>query len=133
MTRLSVAFRALRRAGIVARQRFMCCMGCGLSTLANEHEAGQHRSAAGCCFYHIQDAARLDEHGQCHLTFSAFERPRESDRAHDARTVALGHKIVTILEAHGVPCSWPGKADTRILIWRDAETARRAALVALAS
>ena len=51
--KLTVAFRALRRAGYFARQRWQCCMSCGFAAVPEGKDK--------VVFYHAQDSQRMYE------------------------------------------------------------------------
>lgn len=115
---ISTAFRALRKQGIVARQRFMCCQGCALHKLFQEYNAAE-KKPVGYVFFHKQNAERLDADGHVYLAFGVFGRKNRGRTAAD-----MGKLIVAACEAAGCPVDWSGDADTRILVWRD-KNARR--------
>lgn len=118
---ISIAFRALRKQGLLARQRFMCCQGCALNKLSQEFNAApDDAKPAGYVFFHKQDAKVLNEHGRVHLAFGIFGRQRQA--GHTAADV--GKLVVEACKAAGCPVDWSGDAGTRILVWRDENTRR---------
>lgn len=118
---VSIAFRALRKQGLLARQRFMCCQGCALNKLSQEFNArDDDDKPAGYAFFHKQDAKMLDEHGRVYLAFGVFGRQRRTGRS----AADVGKLVVEACEAAGCPVDWSGDAGTRILVWRDENTRR---------
>lgn len=123
---LDLAFDELEDAGIIARQAFTCCGTCGHAEIGDERDGSRHWR--GYVFFHEQDADRLAA-GEDHvyLAFGAWA-PADFDRAaYDALDTAaqqalrdradeeLGREIVAVLERHGLPVTWDGRAESRIL------------------
>jgi hypothetical protein len=83
MTKLNEAFKRFRRAGLVARQNFLCCSGCAGYALTLDIEkridAGKDRPK-GVIFYHRQDAEALRDRPS---------RPFESRQVAEDRTMCL--------------------------------------------
>ncbi|SEG61599.1 hypothetical protein SAMN05444920_103486 [Nonomuraea solani] len=67
--RLSMAMLDLAMAGIVAREHYTCCTGCGVGEI--RREAGDVSGARGYVFYHQQDAERAAGGGDVYLAFGA--------------------------------------------------------------
>ncbi|MFC4501107.1 MULTISPECIES: DUF6891 domain-containing protein [Streptomyces] len=109
--RLTRAFAALRESGVTARENFTCCRSCGQSEIGDE--AGP--DARGFVYFHTQctDSAALG-HGLM-LLYGGFDSSSET-------TSAIGHEIVTALEAAGLRTEWdhdPARAITVTpLDWR---------------
>lgn len=91
-SKLTAAFKDLRKAGYFARQNFLCCQSCGWAAMTEE----QSNKAV---FYHGQDNDDLKETGTCYLVWSGD-----------------GKEIVAILKKHGVKVEWEGSEDKRIKI-----------------
>lgn len=68
--RLTIAFRALRKIGYFARQRFWCCQSCGWSAVPEDQ-------TDRVAFYHKQDANAFDRFGNI---------TNEIRRVYDAQT-----------------------------------------------
>ncbi|MFJ9724727.1 DUF6891 domain-containing protein [Streptomyces sp. NPDC101209] len=109
--RLTRAFTALQAAGITARENFTCCRSCGQSEIGGESEP----EARGFVYFHTQctDSAAAG-HGLT-LLYGGFDGSSET-------TAAIGHEVVTALEAVGLHTDWdhdPGRAITVTpLDWR---------------
>ncbi len=91
-TRITEAFKDLRKLGYFARQNFECCQTCGWSRVP---ENKQNRAV----FYHNQDNNSLRTEGKCHLAW-------EGD----------GNEIVGVLNKHGIRTEWDGTDNKRILM-----------------
>jgi hypothetical protein len=91
-SKLTKAFKALRKKGYFARQNFWCCSTCAWSAMTDE----QIKKAV---FYHRQDADDLREIGSCYLAWSGN-----------------GHEIVEVLKENGIEVDWNGSNVTRITI-----------------
>ncbi|MDA1358631.1 hypothetical protein O1R50_03300 [Glycomyces luteolus] len=108
--RLTEAFAELDRGGIVAREHFACCQRCGTTEIWDE--AGpEHR---GYVFFHMQDTETAGD-GVLYLAYGSRSNLTEE-------TVAVGHEVVQVLQAHGFQTSWDGSEATRVRItdleWR---------------
>lgn len=130
MTTVTNGFRALRRAGLVARQRFMCCSACAHAKLCDQHQREKmHRDKLGYVFFHAQDADRFAETGVVHIRYSAFPKRGESVAKERKRTAEIGQLVEKTLRTAGLTVRWDGDPKSTILAW-GAER-RRAALSSL--
>jgi len=91
-SRITEAFRELRKLGYFARQNFLCCQSCAWYEVPKE-------KAEKVVFYHNQDNDRLKSEGKCHLAWAGD-----------------GNEIVSVLNKHGVKTEWDGSSNTRIVI-----------------
>lgn len=110
--RITRAFAALNRRGIVAREF------CGGSTM-DGWAALPRGTGHGACFFHEQDVDRGVRGQGLMLTFG----PLRADQAEDDDLgLRIGREIVEVLEAHEVPVSWSGdlaqKIEIRPFPWR---------------
>lgn len=72
MEALNGLFKELRKAGLVARQNFMCCGGCASAELASVLEAKPAKR--GYAFFHRQQGERLAKGDRrCYIHYSARE------------------------------------------------------------
>ncbi|MEU6421718.1 DUF6891 domain-containing protein [Streptomyces spiralis] len=104
--RLEEAFAALERAGIVAREDFTCCRGCGVAEIGGE--VTDPDSARGFVFSHHQSTRAAAEGHGLTLHYGGFDGSEET-------TAAVGREVVTALEAAGLSTEWdgdPGRAIT---------------------
>jgi hypothetical protein len=90
-SKLTKAFRILRRNGYFARQNWKCCQNCGCYALPKD--------TTNYVFYHKQDAEDLDEHGSCFLAWGGN-----------------GNLIVDVLQRCGIQTDWDGSDDSRIKV-----------------
>ncbi|MFI7697835.1 DUF6891 domain-containing protein [Nonomuraea sp. NPDC049480] len=115
--RLSMAMLELAMAGIVPRECYMCCTGCGVDGISRE-VAGLG-GVRGYVFYHQQDADRAAEGGGVFLAFGG-----------DEDVAAIGAEIVQALGRRGLAVTWSGDAGQRIHVevdWRRRRSGRLAA------
>jgi len=109
--RLARAFAFLQESGITAREHFTCCRTCGDFEIGGERGPG----ARGFVYFHAQctDTAAAG-HGLT-LLYGGFDGSSET-------TAAVGHEVVSALEAAGLAVEWdrdPGRAITvSPLDWR---------------
>lgn len=85
-SRMTKAFRELRKLGYWAKQDWQCCSGCGWSAIPE----GVDRSKV--VFYHSQDKERFDETGRCQL-----------------RWAGSGPEIVRVMKQFGFAVEWNGR------------------------
>lgn len=122
--KLTAAFRALRKEGIVAKQSFMCCGSCAGAQIANDIEAaidaGKARPA-GCVFYTKQGGffdghpeARFTKVTKLYLQFGDVQTTKHGTVG--IGTVEVGKRICKALEAVGLAYEWDGTADKTIVV-----------------
>ncbi|MEU6908158.1 hypothetical protein ABZ935_22860 [Streptomyces coeruleorubidus] len=111
--RLEQAFAALEDAGIVAREDFACCRGCGLTEIGAE--ADGKPGVRGFVFFHHQGTRGAARGHGLSLYYGGFDGSEET-------TKAVGHEVVAALAAAGLSAEWDGdprKAiDVAPLEWR---------------
>jgi hypothetical protein len=112
---LSKAFDNLRKKGFIARQRYMCCGGCGWAGIASDiREKGL--KPTGIVFFHKQDAEVFTERrfrGKPKGLHLAFGHPSDDEQ----KVVEVGKTIVA--EFGAFPCikvEWDGTAHQRIYV-----------------
>ena len=100
--RIDRAFLALERTGIVARQNFTCCQGCGASEIGAEADG----ASRGYVFYHFQDTeSAVAGHG-LYLAYGTFKD--------DVSALTIAAEIVAQLQREGLQVKWDGKLEKRI-------------------
>ena len=107
--KLNQAFKEIRKEGILARQNFSCCQGCGsydLVEAAEQQEKNGKKKVLGYVFYHRQDNEKFLETGKVHLAFTSLHK--------DLSTKQLGLMIVAILLKNGICLNWDYTSNTRI-------------------
>ncbi|MCI4591048.1 hypothetical protein MOK15_13220 [Sphingobium sp. BYY-5] len=112
--RLDAAFAALEEEGVIARQNFTCCGTCGASEIWDEVEAVQKagEAADGYAFFHMQDTESAVEGHGLYLNYGACAEGEEA-------AIAIGHRVVEQLEAHGLTTDWDGSWGQRIAVSLD--------------
>lgn len=90
---LTVAFKAMRKAGFVARQNFWCCQSCAWADLGDKYPEREHEFV----FYHKQDTERIPSGAIC--------------LAWDSEHPEL---IISALVNAGLKVQWDGTSDKRI-------------------
>jgi hypothetical protein len=91
-TKLSKAFRELRKQGYFAKKNYSCCSRCGWASLTDEE-------SKKAVFYHQQDNDDLKDTGSCYLSWSGD-----------------GDVITKILKNNGVKVDWDGNNNSRIRV-----------------
>jgi hypothetical protein len=115
--KLNEAFRQMRRAGLVARQNFSCCGSCAGYELTTDVAAMPDKKRAkvkGVCFYHRQDADRLNAGRDLYLGYGPVES-REHGQI-GLETAQVGRLVTSCLTQAGLTWEWDGTASQRILV-----------------
>jgi len=108
-SRLTEAFKVLRKEGFFARQNFWCCQTCACDDIGTKVEAmnlQQKEKFRGYVFYHKQDNDGLNRSGETYLAFGHSE---------DEKSAEAGARIAEVLREKGITVDWDGKGTTRIL------------------
>lgn len=113
--RLTAAFAALARQGIVARENFSDCQTCGAAEIQEEMETRSKRGGKvrGYVFYHMQDTERAVQGDGVYLSYGA-QPPANADAS-----MTIGRDVVAALQAHGLETRWNGKLEQRIHVKMD--------------
>ena len=116
--RLTLAFRALRSAGFVARQNFQCCSGCASCEIAGD-VAAKGKWIPGCVFTTKQDMSAeslrlIDRARGEHGIWLKFGPVEADGVVYGFDTITVGRVIVEACEAVGLEVAWDGTAATCI-------------------
>jgi hypothetical protein len=115
-TKLTSAFKAMRKAGLIARQNFMCCMNCGCTAIAGEYDAmtpERKDAVRGYVFYHKQDTERMNEFGELVLRFGTVRENPAFTATH------VANLAVAKLKNAGLAVEWCGDEGTCIVVYGD--------------
>lgn len=110
---LNKAFADLRKQGIMAKQKYLCCMGCASSSLGEEIKKSPTKYIGGV-YYHSQDAEDLRERGTCYIGFGALNGSCGLDE--ETASLMVGHALKLTMERYGFGVKWAGTTDQRICI-----------------
>lgn len=111
---LTAAFKALRKAGFIARQSFLCCGGCacaGIHDLAQKSSPAKKARLKGGVYYHKQDAEAMYRGRPLYIGYGKLEGMPAS-----LPTEEVGRAVAAALEAVGLEVSWDGNPMTRIVV-----------------
>lgn len=115
---LGEAFKRMRKAGLLARQRFECCGSCAGYAMAERAtelvDKGKRDRIMGSVFYHRQDAADLDDRGFVYLAYGPLETAKHGTVGKP--TEEVGKMVTRILAEVGLAFEWDGNPNTRILV-----------------
>jgi hypothetical protein len=109
--RITAAFAALNKQGILAKQNFTCCGSCGHGEAywAAKERQEQGLPSHGYAFYHQQDTeSGVAGHG-LHIAFGSLVDD-------DAARVAIGAEISQAFTHFGIDHDWNQSAGTRLYI-----------------
>lgn len=112
--RFDAAFAALEASGIVCRHNFSCCGTCAAGEIWDEIDAerAKGRPIVGCVHYNVQTLETAIEGGGVYLSYGSVEEGDES-------SVAIGHRIVSAMQANGLSVTWDGTIRRRIHVALD--------------
>ncbi len=122
--RLDLAFEALEKQRILARQRLADCQTCALAELEEEWDrlAEDGRTPRGYVFFTDQDAEGLADDKALYLAYGAVGLD-------DAAQVRVGERIVAALKKAGLQVAWDGDLEKRIAVvdldWQKRRFTRR--------
>lgn len=106
--KLNAAFKCFRaELRALARQNYMCCMGCGTSAGWQVIEAKPDKYKC-LIFYHAQDADGLRKDGEVCLRYSTKDGGADTKR--------LGERMCDILRSVGLNPKWNGDPDECITL-----------------
>lgn len=120
---LTVAFSALRKQGIIARQNFLCCQSCASSALSGiavkQHTEG--KPVNGVVYYHRQDNNTLKESGYVYLAYGDVSHYEEGkpEVSMGLPTIEVGKLVVKAVAATGLKVDWDGNEGTRIKVYAE--------------
>lgn len=127
--RISAVFAGLDERGIVARENFACCRGCGLAEIGAEREDADAATGTGTgtspgtgtgsirgfVFFHTQCTEAVADGGGLSLYYGGFDGSEQT-------TTAVGREVTAALADAGLSVKWdgsPGSAiDVTDLDWR---------------
>lgn len=110
-------FKALRRAGYIARQNFYCCNGCASGKIANDFGAmpeNRRVKVQGAVYYAKQEAARMWDNNSVGLCFGQIESGAYTT---DKSTMEVGQEVVKLALAQNLTVVWDGDTDKCIEIY----------------
>lgn len=108
--KLTVAFRALRKEGMIARQNYLCCGTCASAGCYQEarkrDEAG--KVVTGAVYYHRQNNESLENSRDLYIAYDEYEPT--GGPAH-LTTAEVGRKLAAALKDAGLTVEWDGSPD----------------------
>jgi hypothetical protein len=117
--KLILAFKDIRKLGIVARVNFKCCNSCASYDIWEMTRKNyKKKPKIGYVFWHKQNEEDLQRRGVLHLaygTFNDFDDRDVSPRMCSPLSSAdVATKVILALVNHGIRCQWDGNEDHKI-------------------
>jgi len=109
-TKLTAAFKLMRKEGLIARQNFSCCGSCGSVEMSTALATKKNEEKIGYCFYHRQDADALYR-GSVYLAFGACDE----DAVGDDADVKVGAIVALACLKADLKVTWNGSTTVRVL------------------
>lgn len=107
-SKVTAAFKALRKEGFIAKQMFSCCQSCAAARLAVPENEGKP-----AVFYTKQDGEVFDQRPSRKNLFITFGIVNGGD---DNDVMAVGAKTKKILEDAGLQVEWDGDPNRRLMV-----------------
>ncbi len=110
-TPLTVPFKQLIEEGILALENFSCCTRCGCIEIEDEIKE-REKEFHGFCFYHAQDDENRRNGHSFYLCYGSTEK--DDNGWGWALAIEVGHRIVEVLNQHGIKTNWNGDIARKI-------------------
>lgn len=121
-SKVTKAFRALRKRGIVARRNFKCCGSCASAAIQCEIEAmPKPDRPIGAVYWHRQAEAGFRDRGVVYINFGSA---KDGEDAYGKETEEIGSMLVDALKAEGVLVDWDGSPWTAVMICAEGASER---------
>ena len=119
-SKLTNAFKSLRKAGFIARQNFSCCGNCAGYALG-DHIKGMTPSkrerVKGAVFYTRQDViAPVSWHPQHHIYIGYGPVSVSGMGTFGVSETEIAGAVVAALKAAGLEAEWDGNPTTKVLV-----------------
>lgn len=111
---LDEVFKKLDAKGIMAKQNYWCCGGCGSSAMAQEVERLRkegNTTYRGGTFFHYQGTESGAKLGKFYLNFGSSENKPTAEQ-----NEAIGREVVEALTDGGFQTEWDGTSGDAILV-----------------
>ncbi len=122
-SKLTKAFRLMRKEGLIAYQNFLCCQSCASSEIVERFEKMNETKRVkikGVCFYHHQDEQNFRDSGRGYLAFGSvsYKDPVTGQEIETPLPVVEVGKLVTkCLTEAGLKVEWDESEHHRILTY----------------
>ena len=108
--KLNVAFKTMRKAGMIARQKYLCCGSCAVSSIASELKKPNKRTKPiGFVYYTRQDWEDSVDRDFMYLGFG-------SDGTEGTSAEQIGALVFASCVKAGLTVEWSGDTSERILV-----------------
>lgn len=114
--RLNLAFKNLRKHGLLARQNYWCCSGCACCAITQDAEklVGRGKRVTGGVYYHKQAGDRLRAGGEFYVGFGVITSEKYGKLG--TTDEDIGRLVVSEFTKAGLRVQWDGNADKSILV-----------------
>ena len=105
---LKIAFKELRKQGIIAKMNFMCCSTCAGAAIATYLEGlceEKRDKIKGCAYWHKQSESSFKENGMIYIQYGIVDTEYGEI---GLPTIKVGKMIVNTLKKHNIPVKWNG-------------------------
>jgi hypothetical protein len=131
-TKLSKAFKALRKEGLIAKQNFACCGSCGCYEIGEQAKLRAKligKFPKGYVFFNRQSTQSMYQTGTVHLSYAAFYSRNDVRRKECFTDVEIGNLIVDKMSEVGLATEWDGDTDRCVLVDVESETINMAMFI----
>lgn len=115
--KVTAAFKAVRKEGLIARQNFKCCGSCAgydLATQVEKMPEAKRQKVKGAVFYHRQDTQRMMEEECLFLNFGQIDSQEVGEVG--LPTEEVGKIVTRVFKEAGLNVEWDGDKYSRIKV-----------------
>ena len=124
-TKLSKAFKLLRKEGLIAKQNFSCCGSCGCYEIGEQAKARAKKLGKflkGYVFFNRQSTQSMYQTGTVNLSYAAFYTRTYKKRKECFTDVEIANLIVDKMSEVGLATEWNGDTDKCVTVDVENET-----------
>jgi len=105
---INEVFKAMRKRGYLAKQNYLCCMGCASAALATLGDTlkDHGKDPRGCVYYHRQDTEHWKSGKSLFLRFGNFDTIKYGE--YGASMVTVGNELCEELMNQDLHFIWNG-------------------------
>lgn len=114
-TKLDLAFKLMRKKGLIAKQNFCCCSNCAISELTSivNTKFKQCHTINGIVFYHRQDSNSRKSNNGFHISYGQMNAGKNLIGIDPFKIAMI---VINCLKEVGIEYEWSGNTDDRIYI-----------------
>ena len=131
-TKLTEAFKLLRKEGLVAKQNFACCGSCASYEIGEQARLKAKKVGKfpkGSVFYNRQSTQSMYQTGTVYISYGCFETRNGNKRKECFDDVEIGEMIVDRMCEVGLVTEWNGDAGKCVNVDFEGDTLNKRILI----